>query len=285
MKCNNCGKENNDDALFCSECGRALIDKPIDLDLKQITTPASARQAHIVKVSAAAKSSVDKKAENSESLKAVKLDDGNLPDDFDIADTDDENDQDRDCDDLIKELVLDDDDAEAIDTDSDTDEDAPVQQEGTESKAEDTENGEVPLGEYISMDGSIPKDTNEAADKKAETENNTESEEKEEKIIGQSDNNEFKPDADVDKIFRPMRKRDWLAVMVIGAIPVVNIVMYFIWSFAVKVNRSKKTYAQTSLLIAAVMLVLCLLIGVILYFTLGPNFAQTLKNYASSSLK
>ena len=53
MICENCGKENKDTSRFCSECGKALIDKPIELDLKQIQIPAVSRKPKIVKVSMA----------------------------------------------------------------------------------------------------------------------------------------------------------------------------------------------------------------------------------------
>ncbi|MBQ6380468.1 MAG: zinc ribbon domain-containing protein [Clostridia bacterium] len=52
MKCELCGKENKENALFCAECGKALKDHPIDLDLTEINVPAASRKAHIVKVSA-----------------------------------------------------------------------------------------------------------------------------------------------------------------------------------------------------------------------------------------
>ena len=51
MICENCGKNNKDAARFCSECGKALIDKPIELDLQQIKIPAISRKPKIIKVS------------------------------------------------------------------------------------------------------------------------------------------------------------------------------------------------------------------------------------------
>ena len=53
MICPNCSKENKDTARFCSECGKALIDKPIELDLNQIQVPAVSRKPKIIKVSTA----------------------------------------------------------------------------------------------------------------------------------------------------------------------------------------------------------------------------------------
>ena len=56
MICQICGKENEEGMRFCSACGAALIDEPIELDLEQIQIPAASRKAHIVKVSATKKS-------------------------------------------------------------------------------------------------------------------------------------------------------------------------------------------------------------------------------------
>lgn len=72
MKCSNCGKENNNGALFCSVCGKALVEEPINLDLRQINTPASARQVHIVKVNTAKKNAVENENKKPESLKEEK---------------------------------------------------------------------------------------------------------------------------------------------------------------------------------------------------------------------
>ena len=55
MICPACGTENKDGVIFCKECGKALTDEPIELDLEQINLPAASRKAHIVKVSAAKK--------------------------------------------------------------------------------------------------------------------------------------------------------------------------------------------------------------------------------------
>ena len=69
MKCNVCGAENKEGAQFCHECGKALIDEPIKLELEQIKVPASSRKAHIIKVNATKKSEKEelpKEPENAE---------------------------------------------------------------------------------------------------------------------------------------------------------------------------------------------------------------------------
>ena len=55
MICKECGTENKDGLLFCSRCGKALVDEPIALDLEQLKVPAASRKAHIVKVNATKK--------------------------------------------------------------------------------------------------------------------------------------------------------------------------------------------------------------------------------------
>jgi len=54
---------------------------------------------------------------------------------------------------------------------------------------------------------------------------------------------------------------NWIVTMLLMAIPIVNIVLIFIWAFGSNVNPSKKTYFQATLIFIA--------IGVILGIALG----------------
>ena len=82
-----------------------------------------------------------------------------------------------------------------------------------------------------------------------------------------------------EKTCEPMRKRDWLPVFILSAIPVVNIIMLLIWSFSSKTNLSKKSFAQLSLiflLIGAVVSVAGLVLYAALFHVNLSNFATVL---------
>lgn len=57
----------------------------------------------------------------------------------------------------------------------------------------------------------------------------------------------------------PMTVGDWMITMLVLAIPVVNIIMFFVWAFG-SGNTSRKTYCQAS------MLWMLILIGAALVF-------------------
>ena len=86
----------------------------------------------------------------------------------------------------------------------------------------------------------------------------------------------------LDKIYRPMRKRDWLLVYIISCIPGVNLIALLVWSFSKKTNKSKKSFAQFHLIM------LLILIGIIAigvataYLVFGENFAETIMGYANN---
>jgi hypothetical protein len=54
--------------------------------------------------------------------------------------------------------------------------------------------------------------------------------------------------------------KNWLLTMVILAIPLVNVVMLFVWSFSGNVNINKKNYARATLILLAVALVVSIVL-------------------------
>ena len=46
----------------------------------------------------------------------------------------------------------------------------------------------------------------------------------------------------------PMTVGDWMVTLLILAIPIVNIIMYFVWAFSSSGNVNLKTYCQASLI-------------------------------------
>ncbi|WEK53483.1 MAG: hypothetical protein P0Y55_12935 [Candidatus Cohnella colombiensis] len=58
----------------------------------------------------------------------------------------------------------------------------------------------------------------------------------------------------------PVSTKDWFITMLILAIPLVNIIMLFVWAFGDGANPSKANYAKAALLWA--------LIGIVIYVVL-----------------
>lgn len=61
---------------------------------------------------------------------------------------------------------------------------------------------------------------------------------------------------------------EWIVTMIILAIPIVNLVMLFVWGFGSDAKPSKKNYAKAILIVMAVMFVLGIFIFVVLGSTL-----------------
>ncbi|MDF2722626.1 MAG: hypothetical protein K0Q59_2301 [Paenibacillus sp.] len=59
--------------------------------------------------------------------------------------------------------------------------------------------------------------------------------------------------------------KDWMITILLLAIPIVNIVMLFVWAFGGGANPSKANYAKATLLWAAIGIVLYFLIVVLLF--------------------
>lgn len=66
MKCEVCGCENKENALFCAKCGKAIKEEPIALDLQEIKVPAASRKARIVKVNTKKSADDTQQAQNGE---------------------------------------------------------------------------------------------------------------------------------------------------------------------------------------------------------------------------
>ncbi|WP_028549674.1 hypothetical protein [Paenibacillus sp. UNC451MF] len=64
--------------------------------------------------------------------------------------------------------------------------------------------------------------------------------------------------------------KDWMLTMLLLAIPVVNLIMLFVWAFGGGANPSKANYAKAGLLWAAIAIVLYFLVAVLF---LGSIFA------------
>lgn len=193
MKCQQCGCENKENALFCLECGKALKEQPIALDLQQIKIPADARKARIVKVNA-------KKSEAAPESAAQT--------------------------------------PEAESTQEDKLTGAAQQPQQVLPPEENTADTLIQLNEQ--QGAPVPP----AA-----------------------------PFAD-DPTLAPMKKRNWLAVFILCAIPCVNLIMLLIWSFSPRTNKSKKSYAQMSLILLLIGILLLAAAAFVAVFVFNVDFTQ-----------
>ena len=57
---------------------------------------------------------------------------------------------------------------------------------------------------------------------------------------------------------------DWIITLIVLAIPLVNLVMLFVWGFGSKTNPNKANFCKAYLVIMAVFLVLYILLAVML---------------------
>lgn len=61
-----------------------------------------------------------------------------------------------------------------------------------------------------------------------------------------------------------MTVKDWVITLIITCIPIVGLVMLFVWAFS-DGNANKSNWAKAALILAAIMIVLYILVGVIIF--------------------
>jgi len=61
----------------------------------------------------------------------------------------------------------------------------------------------------------------------------------------------------------PMSVKDWLITLIITAIPLVGIIMLFVWAFGSDTHPSKQNWAKAGLIMAAIVIVLYIIFGAI----------------------
>ncbi|MCR8630702.1 hypothetical protein [Paenibacillus radicis (ex Xue et al. 2023)] len=70
-----------------------------------------------------------------------------------------------------------------------------------------------------------------------------------------------------------MSVKDWILTFIVTAIPVVNIIMLFIWAFGDSANPNKKNYSKATLLLAAILIVIYALFFVLFVVILGAGLS------------
>lgn len=67
--------------------------------------------------------------------------------------------------------------------------------------------------------------------------------------------------------------KEWLVIMVLLAIPIVNIVMLIYWSVSSKVKYNKRTYSRFMLILVVVIMIPLVLILCIMSFVMVASIA------------
>ena len=57
---------------------------------------------------------------------------------------------------------------------------------------------------------------------------------------------------------------NWVGTFLLMLIPIVNMVLMFVWAFGSNVNRSKKTYFQAQLIMCGIILALYLVVVILI---------------------
>ena len=67
---------------------------------------------------------------------------------------------------------------------------------------------------------------------------------------------------------------EWIVTLIITAIPIVGLVMLFVWAFGDSANQSKKTWAQAYLIFMLVGVILAILFFGIIVSIFGSMFNE-----------
>ena len=69
-----------------------------------------------------------------------------------------------------------------------------------------------------------------------------------------------------------MSVKEWLITSIILMIPVVNIIMFFVWAFGGGANPNKANWAKATILLFAIIIGLYVVFGVILFGVFASTF-------------
>lgn len=78
----------------------------------------------------------------------------------------------------------------------------------------------------------------------------------------------------------PVSLGDWIITLIVIAIPIVGLVMLFVWGFSSGTHPSKQNYCRAALVLAAVVFVLWLLF----IFTIGGTLLHAARGMGGPSL-
>jgi hypothetical protein len=73
---------------------------------------------------------------------------------------------------------------------------------------------------------------------------------------------------------RPLTLGNYLVLMIVGAIPVVGLIMMLVWAFSGSSNTNRKNFARANLILTLIAVVLC--------FIFGTTFVSVLRSMGGS---
>lgn len=79
--------------------------------------------------------------------------------------------------------------------------------------------------------------------------------------------------------YKPMTIGDWLITFIITAIPLIGIIMLFVWAFGDGTHPSKKSWAQAYLILMLILVVL-VIIFFILFWTIIASMFTGFQTYS-----
>lgn len=79
--------------------------------------------------------------------------------------------------------------------------------------------------------------------------------------------------------YKPMTIGEWIITFIITYIPIVGIVMLFVWAFSDGNHPSKKTWAQATLILFAVAIVLGIIFATVI-MTMISNMFGAMGSYS-----
>ena len=62
-----------------------------------------------------------------------------------------------------------------------------------------------------------------------------------------------------------MKVKDWLITFLISSLPIVNLIMLFVWAFGDGGNETRKTWAKAALIWIAIIIVIYFVFGAALF--------------------
>ncbi len=68
-----------------------------------------------------------------------------------------------------------------------------------------------------------------------------------------------------DQYSTPISVKDWLITLLIFAIPIVGIIMMFVWAFSSDVNINKKNFSKAYLIFIGIMIALMIIFYIIMF--------------------
>lgn len=73
----------------------------------------------------------------------------------------------------------------------------------------------------------------------------------------------------------PTSVKDWLITLIITSIPVVGIIMLFVWAFSSGVNTNKQNFAKATLIMTVIAIVFGIIMMAIFKVTFWDNLQKT----------